>query len=185
MVSVLIYLEFFFKSVFNPVIEDHYYFDKPHSIRIRSYYRFWLHPWYVQSFLKLLKCSFYTYTSGNCHIKRIQHRHFLFKCLCQATKEDRSCIFVKVSILSLSKIFTIGLWNCSDSVALFVFICDFGTVSTMWHYLFWYWTLEPFWKCDIIYLYMGLSNCSESVALFVFICDIGTVPIVWHYLFFN
>ena len=105
MVSVLIYLDFFFKSVFNPVIEDHYYFDKPHSIRIRSYYRFWLPPWYVQSFLKLLKCSFYTYTTGNCHIKRIQHRHFLFKCLCQARKEDRSCIFVKVSILSLSRIF--------------------------------------------------------------------------------
>ena len=118
MVSVLIYLEFFFKSVFNPVIEDHYYFDKPHSIRIRSYYRFWLPPWYVQSFLKLLKCSFYTYTTGNCHIKRIQHRHFLFKCLCQARKADRSCIFVKVSILSLSRIFIFG----------------FQTVPTAWYF---------------------------------------------------
>jgi hypothetical protein len=34
--------------------------------------------------------------------------------------------------------FSIGLWNCSDSVAVFVFIWDFGTVPTVWHYLCWY-----------------------------------------------
>jgi hypothetical protein len=27
--------------------------------------------------------------------------------------------------------FSIGLWNCSNSVALFVFIWDFGTVPTV------------------------------------------------------
>jgi hypothetical protein len=32
--------------------------------------------------------------------------------------------------------FAIGFWNCSDIVALFVFIWDFGTVLTVWHYLF-------------------------------------------------
>ena len=36
--------------------------------------------------------------------------------------------------------FSIGLWNCSDSVALFVLIWDFETVLTVWHYLFFYWT---------------------------------------------
>jgi hypothetical protein len=37
---------------------------------------------------------------------------------------------------------SIGLWNCSDSVTLFGFLLDFGTVLTVWHYLFFYWTLE-------------------------------------------
>jgi len=46
--------------------------------------------------------------------------------------------------------FSIGLWNCSDIVALFVFLLDFGTVSTVWHYLFFYWTLELFRQCGII-----------------------------------
>jgi hypothetical protein len=80
--------------------------------------------------------------------------------------------------------FSIGLLNCSDSVALFVFIrdfatvptlwhywffillLDFGTVPTVWHYLFFYWTLELFWQCGIICFYMGLWNCSDSVTFF-------------------
>jgi hypothetical protein len=37
--------------------------------------------------------------------------------------------------------FSIGLWICSDSVALFVSLLNFGTIPTMWHYLFFYWTL--------------------------------------------
>jgi hypothetical protein len=32
--------------------------------------------------------------------------------------------------------FSVGLWSCSDSVALFDFIWDFGTVPTVWHYFF-------------------------------------------------
>ena len=60
-----------------------------------------------------------------------------------------------------------GLWNCSDSVALSIFIWDFGTVATVWYYLF----------------YMGIWNCSDIVALFVFIWDFGTVVTMWHYGF--
>ena len=80
--------------------------------------------------------------------------------------------------------FSTGLWNCSDSVALFVFLCDFGTVPTVWHYLFFYWTLELFRQCGIICFPIGHWNCSDSVALFAFLLDIGTVPTVWHYLLF-
>jgi hypothetical protein len=40
--------------------------------------------------------------------------------------------------------FSIGLWNCSDSVELFVFLLVFGTVPTVCHYLFLYGTLELF-----------------------------------------
>jgi hypothetical protein len=32
--------------------------------------------------------------------------------------------------------FSMGLRNCSDSVALFVFVLDLGNVPTVWHYLF-------------------------------------------------
>jgi hypothetical protein len=41
-----------------------------------------------------------------------------------------------------------GLWNCSDSVALFDLTWDFGTVLTMWHYLSLYGTLELFRHCN-------------------------------------
>jgi hypothetical protein len=30
--------------------------------------------------------------------------------------------------------FSMGLWNCFDSVPLFGFLLGFGTVPTMWHY---------------------------------------------------
>jgi hypothetical protein len=76
-----------------------------------------------------------------------------------------------------------GLWNCSDSVVLFVFLLDFGTVPAVWHYLFFYVTLELFRQCGIIYFDMGLWNCSDSVELFILIWDFGTVPTVWYYLF--
>jgi hypothetical protein len=46
--------------------------------------------------------------------------------------------------------FSMGLWNCSDSVALFVFLLDFGTVPTVWHYLFFYGSLKLFRQCGII-----------------------------------
>jgi hypothetical protein len=95
--------------------------------------------------------------------------------------------------------FSIGPWNCCDSVALFGFIWDFGTVLTVWHYLFLYGTLELFRQCNIFLFFyvtlelfqqfgiicfsIGLWNCSDSVELFVFLLDIGTFPTVWHYLF--
>jgi hypothetical protein len=53
--------------------------------------------------------------------------------------------------------FSIGLWNCSDSVALLVFHFDFGTVLTVWHYLFLYGTLELFRQCNIfLFFYVTL-----------------------------
>jgi hypothetical protein len=67
----------------------------------------------------------------------------------------------------------IGLWNCSDHVALFVFLLDFGTAPRMWHYLLLYWILELFRQCGMIGFSMGLCNCSDSVALFVFNFSIG------------
>jgi hypothetical protein len=30
--------------------------------------------------------------------------------------------------------FYMGFWNCSDSVALFVFLLEFGSVPTVLHY---------------------------------------------------
>ena len=84
-------------------------------------------------------------------------------------------------------------------MALFVFLCDFGTVPTISHYLFLYWTLELFRQCGIICFSIGLWicsnsvkcfsighwNCSDSVALFIFLLDFGTVPTMLHYLLFN
>jgi hypothetical protein len=95
--------------------------------------------------------------------------------------------------------FSIGLWNWSESVALLGFLLGFGTLPTVWHYLFYYWTLELFRQCGIICLSIELWKCSdsvafffsmwlwnwsESVALFGFLMDFGTVPTVWHYQFF-
>ena len=54
----------------------------------------------------------------------------------------------------------------------------------MWHYLFFYWTLELFRQCGIICYSTGLWNCSDSVVFLVCLCDFGTVPTIWHYLFF-
>ena len=68
--------------------------------------------------------------------------------------------------------------NCSGSVALLVYLLDIGNGQKVWHYWFFYGTLELFWQCGIICFYMRIWNCSDSVALFVFIFlfDFGTVP---------
>ena len=94
-----------------------------------------------------------------------------------------------------------GLWNCYDNVALFVFIWDFDTVPTIWHYLFLYWTLELFRQCGIICFSIGLWNSSDSVgiicfsmgvwdyshsvSLLMYLLDFGTDRRVWHYLVFH
>ena len=52
--------------------------------------------------------------------------------------------------------FSIGFWNCSDSVIFFV--------------LFFHWILDLFWQCDIF--------------CFIFLMDLGTVPMVWYFLFY-
>jgi hypothetical protein len=68
-------------------------------------------------------------------------------------------------------------WNCSDSVPLFVFLLDFGTVPIIWHYFFFYWTLILFRQCGIIFFSVGLWNCSDSVALFLLYWTLELFPI--------
>ena len=76
------------------------------------------------------------------------------------------------------------LWDYSHSVALLLYLLDFGTDQRVWHYLVFYWALELLSECDITGFSMGLLNCSDSVPLFVLLLDFGTVPRVWHYWFF-
>ena len=68
-------------------------------------------------------------------------------------------------------------------MALFVFLCDFGTVPTIWHYLFFYWILELFRQRGIIGFSMGLWNCYKHMTLFVFLLKFDNVPTLWYYLF--
>jgi hypothetical protein len=77
-----------------------------------------------------------------------------------------------------------GLWDYSHSVALLMYLLDFGTDQRVWHYLVFYWALELLPQCDIIGFSMGLWNCSDSLPLFLLLLDFGTVPRVWHYWFF-
>jgi hypothetical protein len=52
-----------------------------------------------------------------------------------------------------------------------------STVPTMWHYLFFYWTLKLFRQCGMLGFSIGHWNWSDSVALLVFLWDFGgTVP---------
>ena len=46
-------------------------------------------------------------------------------------------------------------------------------VILVWHYLFFYWTLELFRQCGIICFSIGLWNCSDSVELLVFHFSMG------------
>ena len=81
--------------------------------------------------------------------------------------------------------FSMGLRKCSDSVALFVFLLNFGTVPTLCHYLFLYWILELFRQRSIICFSIGLWNWSDSVALSVYLLYFGTDQTVWHDWFFD
>jgi hypothetical protein len=68
-------------------------------------------------------------------------------------------------------------------MALFVFLCDFGTIPTVWHHLFFDRTLELFRQCEMLFL-LDIWNCSDSVASFAIQLNFGTFPRVWHYWFF-
>jgi hypothetical protein len=57
-------------------------------------------------------------------------------------------------------------------------IQNFGSVLTMWHYLFFYWTLELFRQCGMIGFSIGHWNWSDSVAILVFLWDFGTMHTV-------
>ena len=106
-------------------------------------------------------------------------------------ENEQSCIYVKLSIWPLLQIvcwilellrqcgiflldfgtiltvcyFSIGFWNCSDSVVFFywilelflqcgIFLLDFGTVLTVW------------------YFSIGFWNCSDSVVFFYWILEL-------------
>jgi len=106
---------------------------------------------------------------------------------------------VKGTEFASSYDFSMGLRNCSDSVALFVFLLDFGTVPRVWHYWFFYGTLELFQQCGFIcfflldfgdvptlwhYLFLyWILELFRQCGNVVFLLDFGTVPTLWHYLF--
>jgi hypothetical protein len=92
-------------------------------------------------------------------------------------------LYAKSTEFASSYDFSMGLRNCSDTVALFVFLLDFGTVPRVWHYWFFNGTLELFRQCGIICFSIELWRCSDIVALFVFVLKFGTVPTAWHYWF--
>ena len=50
-----------------------------------------------------------------------------------------------------------------------IFLLDFGTVPTLWYFLFFYWTLELFRQCGIFSFSVRFWNCSDSVVFFVFV----------------
>ena len=72
-------------------------------------------------------------------------------------------MYLCVGVVSFASfyVFSIGLWNCSDSVVYFVLF------------------LELFRQCGITCF--RLWNCSDSVVYFVL--DFGTVPTEWYILF--
>ena len=61
-----------------------------------------------------------------------------------------------------------GLCNYSHSVALLVYLLDFGTDQRVWHYWFFYGTLELYWQCAIICFSLGLWSSSDSVSIICF-----------------
>jgi hypothetical protein len=82
--------------------------------------------------------------------------------------------------------FSIGLWNCSDSVALVVFIWDFGTVPTVWHYWFFIFILDfetvpTVWHYYFVY---GTLMLLRQCGIICLSMGFGTFPRVWHYWFF-
>jgi hypothetical protein len=65
--------------------------------------------------------------------------------------------------------FSIVFWNCVDSVIFFVFLLYFGTVLTVWYFLFFYCILELCWQCGIFCFSIVFWNCVDSVVFFVFL----------------
>jgi len=61
---------------------------------------------------------------------------------------------------------------------------DFGTVPTVWYFLFFYWILE---LSDSVVFFVFLFDFGTVPTVwyfFVFLLDFGTVPSVWYFLFF-
>ena len=94
--------------------------------------------------------------------------HMLLESLFQARKSSGhiyGCLLYRLSLCD----FSIGFWNCSDSVT---FLLDFGTVQTVWYLLNCYDNVicfELFRQCDIFWTVPTVwyfLNCSDSVIFF-------------------
>ena len=59
-------------------------------------------------------------------------------------------------------------WNISDGVIFLVFLLHFGTVPTMWYFLFFCYILEQFRRCDIFCFSAIFWNSSDGVIIFCF-----------------
>ena len=102
----------------------------------------------------------------------------------------RSINFVSVSMIFLLDFgavptvwyFSIGFWNCSNSVVFFywilelfqqcgIFLLDFGTVPTVWYFSI------GFWSCsnNVVFFYWILELFQQCC---IFLLDFGTVPTV-------
>ena len=87
--------------------------------------------------------------------------------------------------------FSIGYWNCSDSVVflidfgtvpsvVFFFLLDFGTVPTVWYFLFDFGTVLTV-LYFFVFLYFGTV---PTVTVWYFFCFSRFVPTVWYFLLF-
>ena len=118
----------------------------------------------------------------------------------------RSINFVSVSMIFLLDFgavptvwyFSIGFWNCSNSVVFFywilerfqqcgiflldlelfqqcgIFLLDFGTVPTVWYFPI------GFWNCSnsVVFSYWILELLRQCC---IFLLDFGTVTTVWYF----
>ena len=87
--------------------------------------------------------------------------------------------------------FSIGYWNCSDSVVflidfgtvpsvIFFFLLDFGTVPTVWYFLFDFGTVLTV-LYFFVFLYFGTV---PTMTVWYFFCFSRFVPTVWYFLLF-
>jgi hypothetical protein len=137
------------------------------------------------------------------HIKLVWPRHLLLKCLFQARKVSGHVYVCYVYVY----VCYVCLFSLCFYLLIFFFIV-FGTVSTVWYYLFYcFWNcfdsvvlfillfLELFRQCGIIFLlFLELfRQCGIIFLLFlelfrqcgiIFFIVFGTVSTVWYYFFY-
>ena len=104
--------------------------------------------------------------------------------------------------------FSIGVWNSSDSVVFFVlffyrsleqfrqcdvfcfiFLSEFGTVPTVWYFLFYFsigvWNSSDSVMFFVLFFYRSLEQFRQcGIFCFIFLSEFGTVPTVWYFLFY-
>jgi hypothetical protein len=73
-------------------------------------------------------------------------------------------LFRQCGILCLSIVF----WNYYDSVVSCVFLLYFGTIPTVWYFVFFYCILELFRQCGILCFSIVFWNYYDSVVFCVF-----------------